>query len=105
MTTAKPVRVQRKRVRGWRKPANTKCVDRSSKWGNPFRVGDPDPSSSLGEPMTAERACELYRKAIADSHAQERIKKELRGYNLACYCDLGNPYCHADILLEIANAD
>jgi hypothetical protein len=33
----------------------------------------------------------------------DEIKKELRGKNLACWCALSSP-CHADILLEIANA-
>lgn len=33
----------------------------------------------------------------------EEIKSELRGKNLACFCRLGTP-CHADVLLEIANA-
>ncbi|OWV67900.1 hypothetical protein ATY76_13295 [Rhizobium sp. R339] len=31
------------------------------------------------------------------------IAKALRGFNLACWCKPGEP-CHADILLEIANA-
>ena len=30
------------------------------------------------------------------------IKKELRGKTLSCWCEVGD-YCHADILLEIAN--
>lgn len=29
---------------------------------------------------------------------------ELRGKNLACWCKPGKP-CHADVLLEIANAE
>jgi hypothetical protein len=35
MTT--PQRLQRKRVKGWRLPENGRCVDRSTRWGNPFR--------------------------------------------------------------------
>lgn len=35
----KPIGVQRKRVKGWRKPANTVNVSRPSKYGNPYRVG------------------------------------------------------------------
>lgn len=31
-----PSRVQRKRSAGWQKPPNTVCVDRTSRWGNPF---------------------------------------------------------------------
>ncbi len=36
-----PVRIQRKRIRGWRKPDNAVIVDRTSKWGNPFRFNSP----------------------------------------------------------------
>jgi len=32
----KPVRIQRKRTKGWRMPANTVYVGRPTKWGNPF---------------------------------------------------------------------
>lgn len=31
------------------------------------------------------------------------IRTELRGKDLACWCPLDKP-CHADVLLEIANA-
>lgn len=31
-----------------------------------------------------------------------QIRKALRGKNLACWCEQGEP-CHADVLLEIAN--
>lgn len=34
-----PVRVQRQRTKGWRKPENTVYVGRGSRWGNPFIVG------------------------------------------------------------------
>jgi hypothetical protein len=29
--------------------------------------------------------------------------KALRGFNLCCWCKIGDP-CHADVLLELANA-
>lgn len=32
----KPVRIQRKRTKGWRMPPNTVNVTRPGKWGNPF---------------------------------------------------------------------
>ena len=34
-----PKRVQRKRTKGYKLPANTICVNRPSVWGNPFIVG------------------------------------------------------------------
>jgi hypothetical protein len=36
---AEPIRVQLRRSKGWRMPENTVKVDRSTKWGNPYRVG------------------------------------------------------------------
>lgn len=37
-----PVRVQLKRTKGWRMPENTVKVDRTTKWGNPFRLEEPN---------------------------------------------------------------
>jgi len=33
---------------------------------------------------------------------RDEIKRELKGYNLACFCGLDQP-CHGDVLLDIAN--
>ena len=37
----KPIRIQRKRTKGWKMPPNTIYVGRRGKWGNPFRIGKP----------------------------------------------------------------
>ncbi|MDR0423783.1 MAG: DUF4326 domain-containing protein [Rickettsiales bacterium] len=34
----------------------------------------------------------------------EKIKEQLKGYNLACWCPLGQ-ICHCDVLLEIINRE
>lgn len=34
-----PIRVQRKRIQGFKLPENTVCVTRDTKFGNPFKVG------------------------------------------------------------------
>jgi hypothetical protein len=34
-----PERIQLQRRAGWRMPANTVKVDRSTRWGNPMRTG------------------------------------------------------------------
>lgn len=100
----KPMRVQRKRTKGWKMPPNTVYVGRPTKWGNPYRVGQ-----SVGpkaEPMSAKNAVAAYRYfVIANQESAERFRlpiKDLRGKNLACWCPLDKP-CHADVLLEIAN--
>lgn len=103
-----PVRVQRRRAKGWTMPANTLYVGRPGPWGNPFIVG---------EHGTAARCVDLYRALLAgylcisagNVPAQEKAQahvrthlQELKGKNLACFCALAKP-CHADILLALAN--
>ena len=34
-----PVRIQRRRTRGWKLPEGAVCVSRPSRWGNPIKVG------------------------------------------------------------------
>jgi hypothetical protein len=91
--TDKPHRIQRKRTRGWRMPANTVYVGRPTRWGNPGKTW-------------ADYCMYLYLHPGLEAEA----RAELRGKNLACWCPLvdenGEPVpCHADILLEIANGD
>ncbi len=101
-TTATRIRLRRQR--GWRMPANTVKVDRSTRWGNPFVVG------RHGD---REACVRLYRRLLAgeldNSDAQRRTLAhvrehlhELTGRNLACWCPLDAP-CHADVLLALAN--
>lgn len=109
--TAYPVRVQRKRTKGWKMPPNTVYVGRPTKWGNPFtpeQYWDAGYSGSvevaLGHCVNAFRAMMTGRSHWAHgSTAYPQISiSELRGKNLACWCKSGDP-CHADVLLELAN--
>jgi hypothetical protein len=96
----KPHRIQLKRVKGWRMPANTVKVARPSIWGNPFTIGAPDPHS--GKPMTRGDAIARFEQYAGQTPIEKRIISHLRGKNLACFCRIGEP-CHADTLLRIAN--
>lgn len=61
----KPQRIQRKSTRGWRMPENTVYVGRGSRFGNPFRIGQPDPLSVINKtPMDAATCCHYYRQGI-----------------------------------------
>lgn len=95
-----PVRIQRKRTKGWKMPENTVSVGRPGRWGNPFK---------------GDGAAEMFKKAFLDLNAfpmsvQQRLHmrrirdtyRDLSGKNLACWCKEGEP-CHADVLLELAN--
>lgn len=103
-----PVRIQLRRTKGWRMPADTVKVDRSTRWGNPFFVGQ---SVLSGEGMdfsesplrTAEDAVASFRDMLAMEPRNYPIDlSPLRGRNLACWCNLDEP-CHADVLLELVN--
>lgn len=41
--------------------------------------------------------------SVGRAPTKDEVKTALRGKNLACWCRPGQP-CHADVLLEIANA-
>lgn len=94
-------------------PPNTVCVTRGTRYGNPYRVGwycrpatgEVFPHHQQGSHLIdVEQALLLFR-----NYAEERLGEEpgwlepLRGKNLACFCRVGE-LCHADVLLELANA-
>ena len=89
-----PKRLQRKRVKGWRKPEGAVCVTRPSRWANPYREAD---GYSRAEAV-----------ALFEAYALKRLEAEpgwlepLRGKDLACTCPPGE-LCHADVLLRLAN--
>lgn len=103
-----PERVQLSRAKGWRMPPNTVKVDRSTRWGNPFKLhGD-------GRPMISTVAAALFNRHFEDGHnawvmrgqltTLADVRRELRGKRLACWCSLSEP-CHADVLLRLANSE
>jgi len=115
----KPIRVQRKRTKGWKMPENTIYVGRPSFYGNPFKVGQTyktmDDLTVLGWGEALQYMTGPLTKIIDNSDATEMFEKwvnrnpfakedleKLRGKNLACFCALDKP-CHADILLKLAN--
>ena len=115
----KPERIQLSRKKGWRMPPNTVKVDRSTPWGNHWQVWRDDDGQWCATRNSSEHH-EVASKEAGLAMAVEQFAKEtrervaayggmtwllpLRGKNLACWCKLGTP-CHADVLLELANAD
>jgi hypothetical protein len=105
-----PERIQLSRAKGWRMPPNTVKVDRTTLWGNPFHThGD-------GIRMSNELAVSLFSDMIKKNNgwvasrrggqsiiSVDDVRRELGGKNLACWCG-PNEKCHADVLLNIANA-
>lgn len=96
-------------------PPNTVRVDRSTDFGNPFRV-DAEPSVKMLEAWgwklshwfapcdSVEQAVERFRLCLVRDGASMHSVRALRGKNLACWCAMDQP-CHADVLLELANRE
>lgn len=98
---SQPVRIQLSRKRGWKMPPNTVKVDRTTKWGNPFRVGQKNPYGTITKDVRHS-----YMLYVGFAPQNEKLvaaaRAELSGKNLACWCRLGES-CHADVLLKLAN--
>jgi len=115
-----PQRIQRKRTKGWRMPEGAVYVGRPSKWGNPYKWTDyvaihyvtgyaeTEPHANADEDrrrwaVTDFRHGMVDLDGIQGYPSVEKIRAELAGKDLACWCPLDQP-CHADVLMEIANA-
>ena len=106
-----PIRIQRKRTKGWKMPPNTVYVGRGSRWGNRFVIGKDGDARACIKKYVAELMPYTHHspnnnlKELFISEANLRdIQYQLRGKNLACWCPLDQP-CHADFLLETANEE
>lgn len=114
-----PERITLSRAKGWRMPANTVKVDRTTIWGNPWKVAEFYYPGWNTPTLAQAETVRLFRAAVSGfdsngsfcrpiAHPESRIGiiiarlPELRGKNLACWCKPGEP-CHADVLLELAN--
>lgn len=118
-----PIRIQRKRTKGFKTPEGTIYVGRPTKFGNPFKL-TPDgmimcysTNRSVLNPWivfndglghTVEDIVELYELWIKGRMLDFEYlpippnTDELEGKNLSCFCSL-NTACHADVLLTISN--
>ena len=117
--TLTPRRIQLRRTKGWRLPAGAIKVDRSTRFGNPFRVTD---DRTPAEAITVFTAWLTVDGCDAEIPARKAsilsAITEITGRDLACWCRLchqhqdGKPLgvecancapCHADVLLRVAN--
>lgn len=106
----KPIRVQLSRKKGFRLPPNTVKVDRSTVYGNRYKIGGLPTMHVDGciyDVPDAATAVRLHREEIEywlakKPDATRALLEPLRGKNLADWCRIDAP-CHADVLLELAN--
>jgi len=111
-----PIRIQRSRQAGWRKPAGAIIVTRPSMFSNPFPVsiyGQDgavemfrrwwDQELTAHELQHAEHVPMNTLSLSSRRHMAHTNMRVLRGKDLCCWCSL-EVKCHADILLQRANA-
>lgn len=75
-------------------PASAVYVGRGSPWGNPYKLGR---DGNRAEVIAKYRG-DMDRSPVF----RRRVQAALKGRHLLCFC--APLPCHADILLEIANA-
>jgi hypothetical protein len=118
--SAKPRRMQLSRHAGFNLQAESKSlnglpakrVTRPGPWGNPFTIDDIAKRYRLDKDAAQVKAVELCGQWLrgtldetlspGDPPSHADIRRELKGYNLACWCRPGTP-CHSEVLIEIAN--
>jgi hypothetical protein len=98
-----PCRIQRRGSAGWRMPDGAAYVGCGTRWGNPYRPGDP------GVP-DAGTAVGLYRRwLLGNPVLVSAARRELAGRDLVCWCALPAPgcpdLCHGVVLLVQANRE
>lgn len=128
-----PGQVQISRARGWRMPVGAVKVDRTTRWGNPFKVlkprskaepwrvaftpfrpgqARPDWAAEVEAPGhageleatgAAQSAFARWLGEPAQAELVEQARRELRGKDLACWCPIGSP-CHRGVWIGLANA-
>jgi Domain of unknown function (DUF4326) len=78
-------------------PPSAVLVDRSTVFGNPFKIGRDGNRQDVIDKY--ERWIWMPQRV----RLRQRMMRELRGKDLLCWC--APEECHADIILKIANAD
>lgn len=113
-----PNRTQLSRAKGSKLPFRTVKVDRTTRFGNPYRIGEPIDMKQVRRwgweisPEGRKHVCKDAAEAVAkfrhalfwDVAIHDFIRNELGGKDLACWCGPDDP-CHAEVLLQIANSD
>jgi hypothetical protein len=99
---ALPQRVQLKRSAGWKMPANTVKVDRTTRWGNPFTIAECGSAAIAVAQHGRWMRGEIGAPGGVEPPTRDALRTALGGRNLACWCALNGP-CHADLLLMLAN--
>jgi len=84
-------------------------VARPGPWGNPFTIAEVMAETGLDKDAAQAEAVGRYGRWVKGEldgpklpPPREKVRAELAGRNLACWCREGSP-CHVDTLLRLAN--
>ncbi len=125
---SQPVRIQRKRTKGFKMPAGSVSITRPGNWGNPFTVEEEKEeliiqqekvdgfySPALVEKKARERVVQKFHDMMADPYSHKVLPQirerfiymrtnleQLTGKDVGCFCSL-DQQCHGDVLLKLAN--
>lgn len=97
-----PKRIQRKRVKGFKLPPNTICINRPLKYGNIFVVGEfCRTSSGSYQKMTLEKCLKGFDNFVKEIlYLNPNWLEDLKNADyIACFCKEDSP-CHGDILIK-----
>lgn len=116
------MRIQRKRIAGWRLPEGAACVDRTTAYGNPYAAVDAIAQGQAADDEQARAVVVRLHRQWLDGYGPDRITSgrrtfdrrwvlanlhTLAGKKRACYCPEPQPgepdICHAVTLGERAD--
>lgn len=92
-----PVRVQRKRTKGWKMPENTVYVGRGTRWGNPFMIVKYSNGKWAIKCDNDDNQVKLLTKLC---HATYDTREEAAKDAVRCYSHWLLPYTHEGNLDE-----
>ncbi|WP_439539513.1 DUF4326 domain-containing protein [Sphingomonas sp.] len=112
-----PARLHRTRRRSNATPEGAIYVGRPTKWGNPFekrpRIGHARSVILFRSWLAGELTNQILTRAGFDEHEIASLGRfrrrlladidQLRGRDLQCWCPPTSAWCHADVLLRLAN--
>ena len=85
-------------------PPNTKKVDRSTAFGNPFTVAEAGSAEAAVAQFDAMVNGTEITRTFNPGLYRAHVRSHLAGFNLACWCRPDSP-CHVDVLLRVANQE
>ena len=100
-----PLRFQRKRTLGWKKPEGSVCITRPGKFGNPFDNAAAFEAWLVHGEITLLCLNREWYPWTEVSKEREMILArlpDLRGQQLLCFCGIERD-CHGDVLARLAN--